>query len=255
MSAPPGEAARVFGAPWRIERFASIDSTNTEAKRRAFAGELDPVWLSADVQTLGRGRLGRGWSSPVGNLSATALFPLGASVATAPLVCFAAGVALFDAAVGCGVDPAAMQLKWPNDLMTGGAKLGGILIETGSVQAGLWVAAGFGVNIVEAPQIEGRIVARLTDLPGGAGVTRDALLSRLDLRFRAEVASLLADSFEPLRGKWMTRGPSLGTRLAVNVGSETVTGDFAGLGGDGALLLDSADGRREVRTGDVSVLG
>src|SRR5689334_7116774 len=103
-----------FSPPWQIIRFGEIDSTNEEARRRAQSGDLGPCWLTADKQTAGRGRLGREWDSPTGNLFATALFAYPRPAAEAALACFSAGLAVLDAARSAGVDTSSLGLKWPN---------------------------------------------------------------------------------------------------------------------------------------------
>src|SRR5262245_20470529 len=131
-----------FFRVWPVLRFDEIDSTNEEARRRAVAGDTGPAWLVARGQSAGRGRVGRRWESPPGNLFATALlsYPRGASEAA--LASFAAGLAVIDAVQATGADISMLRLKWPNDVLAGGAKLSGILIETGSTGGGLWMAAG-----------------------------------------------------------------------------------------------------------------
>jgi BirA family biotin operon repressor/biotin-[acetyl-CoA-carboxylase] ligase len=154
---------------WPITRFGEIDSTNEEARRRASDGDAGPCWLTTEVQTAGRGRLGRAWSSPKGNLFATALLPYPRPPAEAALACFSAGLAVLDAARSCGVDAEQAKLKWPNDVLVGPAKLCGILIETGQINGSLWMAAGFGVNVEVAPERPDRPTKCLADLPGGGG--------------------------------------------------------------------------------------
>src|SRR5262245_22037504 len=100
----------LFTQAWPVVRFDEIDSTNEEARRRAQAGDIGPCWLTAKVQTAGRGRLGRQWDSPAGNLFATALFPYPRTPAEAALACFSAGLAVIDAAGAVGVDASLLRL-------------------------------------------------------------------------------------------------------------------------------------------------
>ena len=137
-------------APWRVVRFGVIDSTNEEARRRALAGESDRVWIVAGEQTAGRGRRGRAWISPRGNLHATALLIDPCPPALAPQLGFVAGVALARAASDVGAAEAG--LKWPNDLMLNGAKCAGILVEgIGLAGRRAGYAVGVGVNCAHAP--------------------------------------------------------------------------------------------------------
>src|SRR5262249_51384015 len=103
----PGE----FSSTWPIHRFDEIDSTNSEARRRAEQGDCGRCWFSANQQSAGRGRLGRSWDSPTGNLSATALFRFPAKPAEAALACFSGGLAVIDAAKAAGIDATKLRLK------------------------------------------------------------------------------------------------------------------------------------------------
>jgi BirA family transcriptional regulator, biotin operon repressor / biotin---[acetyl-CoA-carboxylase] ligase len=243
--------ADLLSRPWPVIRFGEIDSTNEEARRRAAAGDVGPRWLVTEAQTAGRGRLGRQWSSPRGNLFATALLPYPRAATDATLAPFAAGLAVVDAARILGVDAGSLRLKWPNDLLSGPAKLAGILIETGMLQGGLWMAAGFGVNVAIAPDRNDRPTDCLNKLPGGEGITAAKLLVALDVSFRARLFSLLREGFEPTRAAWLSCAAYLGAHIEVN----GVGGEMSGLAEDGALILRLADGSvTHVRAGEISLL-
>lgn len=240
----------LLSSAWPVIRFAEIDSTNEEARRRAAAGDMGPCWLVTEAQTAGRGRLRRQWSSPKGNLYATALLPYPGTIMAATLAPFAAGLAVRDAAAGCGVDVSTLKLKWPNDVLAGGDKLCGILIETGTQHGQLWMAAGFGVNVEVAPERDDRRTACLADLPGGQGLTAQRVLAALDLAFRARLYNLLSDGFGPVREAWLACAAYLGAAVEVN----GVKGVMTGLADDGALLLRQADGSvTHVRAGEMSI--
>jgi BirA family biotin operon repressor/biotin-[acetyl-CoA-carboxylase] ligase len=241
---------------WPIIRFSEIDSTNEEARRRASDGDTDPRWLVTEVQTAGRGRLGRAWSSPKGNLFTTALLPYPRPPAEAALACFGAGLAVLDAARACGVDVSTARLKWPNDVLVGDAKLCGILIETGQIHGRLWMAAGFGVNVEIAPERPDRPTTCLANLPGGEGLTAQRLLTALDMAFRARLRSLLADGFEPTRTDWLAHAAHLGSRVELTPAGGRIEGIMTGLAPDGALILKRPDGSEtHVRAGEISLLG
>lgn len=241
---------------WPIVRFGEIDSTNEEARRRASDGDAGPRWLTTEVQTAGRGRLGRAWSSPAGNLFATAMLPYPRPPAEAALACFSAGLAVLDAARSVGVDVGQAKLKWPNDVLVGQAKLCGILIETGQINGRLWMAAGFGVNVEVAPERPDRPTVCLADLPGGAGLTAARVLSALDVAFRVRLRSLLVEGFEPTRTAWLEQAAHLGQRVELTPISGRIEGVMTGLGADGALILRLADGsENHIRAGEISLLG
>ena len=247
----PGE----FSSTWPIHRFDEIDSTNSEARRRAEQGEYGPCWFSAKRQSAGRGRLGRSWDSPTGNLSATALFRFMARPAEAALACFSGGLAVIDAAKAAGVDHARLRLKWPNDVLVGDAKVAGILIETGASPGGLWMAAGFGVNIATAPLRPDRATACLAQLPGGASLTADRYLSLLDIALRARLARLATEGFASTRADWLAHAAFLGARVELTPATGRIEGVMRDLAPDGALVLELADGAlHHVRAGEISIL-
>lgn len=243
--------AAFLSSAWPVIRFAEIDSTNEEARRRAVSGDTGPCWLVTDAQTAGRGRLGRQWSSPKGNLFTTALLPYPRPAAEAVVVPFAAGLAVVDAARMAGVDISQLGLKWPNDVLAGQAKLSGILIETGLIHGQLWMAAGFGINVELAPERPDRPTACLADVPGGAGLTALRLLTLLDLAFRARLHQLLSEGFAPIRADWLARAAYLDKPIEVN----GLKGVMTGLAEDGALILRADDGTiTHVRAGEISLL-
>jgi BirA family biotin operon repressor/biotin-[acetyl-CoA-carboxylase] ligase len=245
-----------LGASWPIVRFDEIDSTNEEGRRRSAAGDLGPCWLTARTQTAGRGRLGRDWDSPTGNLFATALFEFPKPLTEAALVCFSAGLAVLDAAQALGVDAEALRLKWPNDVLAGDAKLAGILIETGQAQGRLWMAAGFGINVATAPRRPDRPTACLSEMPGGQGKTAGETLAALDIAFRARLSSLLSAGFSETRADWLKHAAHMGRRVELNPISGRIEGVMEGLAEDGALILRLADGSTtHVRAGEISLLG
>lgn len=241
---------------WPVIRFDEIDSTNEEARRRAAQGDFGPCWLTAALQTAGRGRLGRTWDSPTGNLFATALFRFTGPPAEAALICFSAGLAVLDAARAAGVDASTLKLKWPNDVEAGPAKLAGILIETGQAQGGLWVAAGFGVNIAIAPPRPDRQTACLAQLPGGGSLTAERYIAFLDIAFRARLMQLAREGFEPVRQAWLNHAAHLGKRVETNPAGGKISGVMRGMNADGALILELDSGAlHHVRAGEISLLG
>jgi BirA family transcriptional regulator, biotin operon repressor / biotin---[acetyl-CoA-carboxylase] ligase len=246
----------IFSSAWPITRFDEIDSTNEEARRRALAGDPGPNWLVTEAQTAGRGRLGRQWSSPRGNLYTTALLPFPGDLGQAALTCFSAGLAVIDAARGLGVDASQLKLKWPNDVLVGSAKLAGILIETGSLHGRLWMAAGFGVNVEVAPERSDRVTTCVTALPGGSTVTAQRLLAQLDIAFRARLFQLLSEGFGSTRSDWLNHAAHLDARVELTPASGRIEGVMTGLAEDGALILKQPDGSEtHVRAGEISILG
>ncbi|MCA3554218.1 biotin--[acetyl-CoA-carboxylase] ligase [Aestuariivirga sp.] len=230
-----------------VRHFDRIDSTNLEARRLAEEGERGPLWLVADQQTLGRGRLGRSWVSEPGNLYATFLFAIAADPQAAAEVSFVAALAVHDAAVALrpGLSP---RIKWPNDVLIGGAKFCGVLPEVvgGSPTR---IAIGCGVNIAHAPQGTPYPVTSL-----GAGLAVASVLAELD----ASLARRLAQwdegrGFAAIRAAWAAHALGLGGKVTAMAGAKQLTGTFTGLAADGALMLQEADGTlTPIHSGEVS---
>ena len=196
------------------------------------------------AQEAGRGRQGRAWQSLGGNFSGSTLVSLQAGDPPAPSLALVAGLALIEA-VDIAVFRPGLMLKWPNDLMLDGAKLGGILLE----RSGNRVVAGFGVNLAAAPAIDGRETAHLAGVIAPQAFA--PLLAASLARVRAAWQSSTPDAFARA---WLARAHPIGTRLAVHGGhGEIITGTFAGIENDGALRLDVDGDVQVIRAGDVSL--
>jgi BirA family biotin operon repressor/biotin-[acetyl-CoA-carboxylase] ligase len=159
----------------RLVRLEEIDGTNAEAMRRVLGGEGGPLWVTAERQTAGRGRLGRAWTSQMGNLFASYVVTIDCPPATAAQLSLVAGVAVIDALWEAG-DVAGLRLKWPNDILVGEAKAGGILVESTSRpgRQGTVAVVGVGLNLSSAPQDLGQAATYLA-AHGLALSPRDAL--------------------------------------------------------------------------------
>ena len=227
---------------------AETGSTNDWV--RAHAAQLqDGQWVRTDRQTRGRGRMGRAWAMPAGNLAASCLVRPGRDESRIAELSFVAALALFDAATGF-VPQARLRLKWPNDLLLDGAKLSGILLE----REGAIVVIGIGVNLAAAPAIEGRATIALAD--AGAQASPEAFLVPLADAFARWRGVWRDAGFADIRTAWLARAHPPGTRLSVIHGGQPLVGAFAGLAGDGALELEDDSGARHlVHAGDILAVG
>jgi BirA family biotin operon repressor/biotin-[acetyl-CoA-carboxylase] ligase len=226
----------------------TVDSTNAEALRRARIGERGPLWIVAATQTAGRGRRGRAWVSPPGNLYASLLLVDPAPAAVAPQLAFVAGLAVHDACVELAPSLAdALRLKWPNDLLCCGAKIAGILIEGEGGPAVVAAVIGVGVNCRHHPDTAEH---RATDFAvQGAPVEAAALCDAL----RRTLAARLSDwdrgaGFAAIRSAWLARAAGLGQAIRARLPDRELTGIFEALDAAGRLILRLPDGRREVIT-------
>jgi BirA family transcriptional regulator, biotin operon repressor / biotin---[acetyl-CoA-carboxylase] ligase len=204
-------------------------------------------------QTAGRGRRGRGWHSPPGNLYVSIVLRPGKPAAQAALIGFVAAVALADALADLGVAGDHLQLKWPNDVLVDRAKVAGILIEASAAfgQAPDWLVLGMGVNIAHAPEGTPYPAATLRAV-GLATLTVEALLEALAGRLARWYGRWQAEGFMPVRAAWLKRAVGLGEPIEVRLERQTLQGRFAALEEDGALTLELPEGeRRRVTVGDV----
>ena len=223
---------------WRIERHARVGSTNDEARRRALAGDPGHCGFVADEQTAGRGRHGRVWHSPPGNLHASALLLDPCDTAIAPQIGFVAGVALRRAVADLG--GAEISLKWPNDLVSSGAKLAGLLVEGVTPPWRRFAAVvGFGVNLAIAPPGLAYPTTNLSRLLGRP-VGPEDLFPRLARRFD-EMLALWARGagFAAIRARWLASAAGLGGPIRVAGPRGAREGVFEGIDVHGRLALAS----------------
>ena len=202
-------------------------------------------------QTSGRGRLGRAWSSPPGNLYLSLVLRPEIPASRAAELGFAACVAVADCVAGLVAVP--VTLKWPNDVLADGSKIAGILLEAqSSAETGLdFLVIGLGINIASHPA-EARHPATSLAACGAIGLDVDSVLGRLCDRLAAALALWEGAGFGAIRTRWLDRAAGLGTGIEVAVGGETVAGIRAGRSTtDGALVLETPTGRRRVTVGDV----
>jgi BirA family biotin operon repressor/biotin-[acetyl-CoA-carboxylase] ligase len=242
-------AARV-----RLAVHAVLGSTNAHALSLARGGERGPLWITAERQTHGRGRAGRSWVSEPGNLYASLLLTAPAPARCWPQLSFVAALAVHDAItqVAPPLEPR-LTIKWPNDLMLDGAKLGGVLIEGESI-ANQPVAIGLGVNCASHPVFSEYAT---TDLAAaGLRVLASTVFSALSKSMLARLAQWRrGESFLSVRSDWLERATGVGERIVVRFGAGVLTGDFETLDEEGRLLLRLPDGRLStISTGDVFIL-
>jgi BirA family biotin operon repressor/biotin-[acetyl-CoA-carboxylase] ligase len=235
-----------------IEAYEELDSTNAEARRRAEAGAGGPVWITAAVQTAGRGRRGRAWSTTKGNLAATLLLTTDRAPAEAAQVSFVAALAAADLADAC-LGEGAARLKWPNDVLIHGKKAVGILVESGPrADSRLWLAVGIGVNLAHAPPNVERPATAFAEHMAAPPPTPRAALDVLAERFEAWRTAWSSEGFAPIARAWTVRALGLGERCEARLPTRTVAGVAEGLDLDGALRLRLDDGGLErITAGDV----
>lgn len=244
------QVAEVQAAP--ILTFDEIDSTNAEARRRAEAGEVGPLWITALSQTLGRGRRGRAWETGAGNLAATLLLTIDRPPAEAAQLAFVAALAVADLAKHYAPS-ADITLKWPNDPLIEGRKLAGILIESGQAPSGgLWLSIGMGVNLATPAEASERPTTALAEHMEALPPSPAEALKALSAAFASWFDLWSTYGFSPIQTAWTARAHGLGQACTARLDHETVEGVAEGLDADGALILRLQDrSRRRITAGDV----
>lgn len=247
------------GPAWRVVSVADIGSTNDLAAQLGKCGAPEGTVVVADHQASGRGRLGRPWHSPsgAGLWCSVLLRPPLPPGALGPLtLVLAVGVRRALAAHGA----TASRIKWPNDLLCEGRKLGGILTEArGGTDTTPpdFVIAGVGVNVVSPRDgWPADLAATTTSLDHCAGGRQDpAAFAHTMLRQVGEVYKMyLKSGFAQLREEWLAHGEHLGNQVAVTGPLGTTQGRFSDVDSLGRLVLESLDGRLQlISAGDVSL--
>ncbi|MEW6334129.1 MAG: biotin--[acetyl-CoA-carboxylase] ligase [Thermodesulfobacteriota bacterium] len=246
------------GIGHRFLFLSEVDSTNRLALQLAREGAPEGTVVLADRQTKGRGRLQRSWQSPPGcNLYASFLLRPAIAPADAPRITLMAGVAVAEM-VSCFCT-AGVGLKWPNDVRIRGRKVSGILAEmTMNAEAVEAVVVGIGVNVnMAGADFDPAYREAATSLREETGKTFDRgdaaflLCQKMEQWYQI----LLREGFEPVRSRWLALTEMKGSLVRVRFQSELQEGTFAGIDGDGALLLADAPGSvRRITAGDASIV-
>ena len=232
-----------------------IDSTNAELMRRLQAGAGGGLVCVAEQQSAGRGRRGRQWVSPFASnlyLSLTGDFPGGA--ATLEGLSLAVGVAVAEALETFGLRE--LQLKWPNDILLAGSKLGGVLIETnGNAADSCQAVVGVGVNVCMPRSLAADIDQDWTDVTTALGRNpgRNRLLGAMLNRLLPLMVEYGETGFAHWRERWLSRNAFAGCAVAVHSGGQQVAGTMEGVDDSGALLLRAGDTIQTVHGGEVSL--
>lgn len=251
----PDNETAVWPTGYGLHVLTEVDSTLNEAGR--MAAELSsPVWILARHQTAARGRRGRAWVVPPGNLSATLVMRPESGPEQAALRSFVAALALFDAVAEVTGRTDGLALKWPNDVLLNGGKLAGILLESaGDARQLTYLAIGIGVNLAAAPPattLESdalRPVALSEET--GIHITPDAFLTQLAVHFDRYERQMRDFGFDPIRTAWLGRAARLGDVITARTGTSETTGTFRTVDSHGNLVLETAKGAVSIPAADI----
>lgn len=236
---------------YQLRHLAEVDSTNEEARRMAADMVQVPTWIVADTQTAGRGRRGRAWSSPSGNLMTTLYLPTTLSAIAAGQLAFVAGLALETMVRHFIGEAAQVSLKWPNDVLINGKKASGILLES-AMQNGevSWLAIGLGGNLAQHPE---DTPYPATDISAYAAAPDNlTAVSVLATAFDTVYRQWQMGGFAPILGAWRAVAHGLGGPMVARLETDEIRGIFLDIDDKGALLLrDEAGVTHVIDAGDV----
>ncbi len=242
----------------RLQCFSEVDSTNTTARELAESGAAEGTVVIADSQRRGRGRLGRSWASPPArNLYLSLVLRPALAPVAAPQITLVVGLAVAEAVREWTAEVA---IKWPNDLVSRGRKLAGILTEMVADDRRIrFVIPGIGVNLNSEPSdfpAEVRDIAVSLREVTGAAVDRARFTAELLNHLEARYDLLLRDGFAAVAPLWEAHSCVSGAHIVVESQNERIEGRALGLAEDGALRVRQLDGGdRRIVAGDVTVIG
>jgi BirA family biotin operon repressor/biotin-[acetyl-CoA-carboxylase] ligase len=241
---------------WRLVWRLSVGSTNDEAKALAEIGEQSPCVIWAWEQLSGRGRKGRNWQSPPGNLYCSVLIRPNCLATNAAEIAFVVGLAISDA-IESSAPGISLKLKWPNDVMADNAKLAGILLESAVAPNGRlsWLVIGIGVNITSHPVGVAYPATSLTAL-GAVELCPGKLLTLYIAELEQWLYWWQKEGFAVVRDHWLRRAWRLGNEVMVRCDTGIVRGRFVDIDFNGALILETEKGNwQRITAGDVFLGG
>lgn len=234
-----------------VESLPAVASTNDLVRERARAGAAEGLVIRAEAQTAGRGRLGRSWESPPGNLYASFLLrperPLDEAATLSLVIALSLAEALTRLPPPAELSPG---LKWPNDVRLSGAKIAGILLENaGAEAANPAIIAGLGVNVASAPADMPYPVTSLH--AAGAATTPETVLDLFLAAFATNYTDWQAEGFAALRARWLARADGLGEPVEIKRGEATISGRFVDVDPAGHLVLETEGGTKTLPAGEM----
>lgn len=230
---------------YHLLSFDVLDSTNEEAKRHADNGGTHGAVIWAHRQTSGRGRMGREWVSPEGNLYVSVLLQPHCGLKERTQLAFLTAVAMVDTLEPILEEVGEVSCKWPNDILLDGKKIGGILLESfqttndfGRVQE--WVVIGLGLNITQHPESGTRYPATSLKAAGIELISAKIVLSRFVYNFIMRYDAWQETDFSDVRDAWLESAFGVNELIHVEVGDEKVTGVYEAIDDQGSLMLSVA---------------
>jgi BirA family transcriptional regulator, biotin operon repressor / biotin---[acetyl-CoA-carboxylase] ligase len=237
---------------YRLVSRESVGSTNDEARRLARQGAVAGTVVWALEQTAGRGRRGRYWSSPRGNLFVSLILRPACSAEQAAQLGFVAALGVGDALAQLAPGLDAPLYKWPNDVLIRGRKIAGILLESemGPRENPALLIVGIGVNLASAPSDADFPATSIAD-EGWAAPEPEMALEAVLGHFEIWTRRWQQQGFDPVREAWRARAFALGEQIRARLQTAVLFGRFVDIDHQGALLLETAGKLRRIPAGDV----
>ncbi len=253
MSAPSSGADPRLPEFYSLIALESVGSTSDEARNLAENGAPAGTIVWAKQQTAGRGRRGRVWNSPIGNLYCSVIVRPPVRPTMAAQLSFVTALALGEGIREFLPSGAAVQYKWPNDVLIDGKKFAGILLESQIGEEGMldWVLIGTGVNVGSFPSDTERPATSLNQ--AGAELSVVDVLTAYAQSLWSWFALWQRDGFGPIRETWLGRAAGLGEAIEVRLPNEILSGTFDALDTSGSLVLLTSHGRQIISAGEVFV--
>lgn len=231
---------------FKIEAYDEVPSTNDIAKELWHAGRPEGTVITANVQTRGRGRMGRRWISPTGNLYCSVILKPKKPIRSLSELSFVAALAVGETIADFFPEKKAVTYKWPNDVLVGGQKIAGILLETeGSQPDAQDVIVGVGINCASYPD---QVTYPATSLADWMGTTPDPknVLSDFLKNLRLYYNKWLKDGFSVIRPMWLEKAHGMGGKITLAVNGRVFTGAFLDINDRGELLVRNYQGEIDV---------
>lgn len=251
-----GAAADTRAALAAVDVLLEVDSTNNRLREQALEGAPAGSVCLAEMQHAGRGRRGRAWVSPfASNLYLSLLWRSASGAESLGGLSLVTGIAVLRSLRAFGIDSAG--LKWPNDITADSAKLAGILIDVVGESSGpCAVIIGVGINVA-MPQPEAAGIDQtwtdLQTLTGSTDVSRNSLAARLLDHVLPAIDEFESQGLQPFLDEWRRHDVVDGREVDLRLANEVIRGTARGIDAGGALLVDTAAGRRRFASGEVSV--
>ena len=243
---------KIKSPTWNIIKFDELDSTNDYAKQLALSGYFEGTIVTAAKQNKGKGRRGRDWISPLGNLYCSLVLNVENKIENMGQLSFVASTALADA-INEKTSDLKVLCKWPNDIITSDyKKIAGILIETTGVSANDFAILGVGVNVLNYPLDMVSNIRASSLLEQGVEITADDLLSLLLKHFETKLALWRERGFKIIREEWLKNAYGLGKEIEIRLPQNTFKGIFKDIDDNGAILFENDEGKiQKINSGEV----